>query len=331
MSEASCLFIVESQKGVYNALAVFHKSLVRIRIHTAGKQSADGLRAAFGVIGAPKSKASGFILLLRQVGNRTVEGFLYLRLFAVRCKGDHTHCGHIHAGDGIVAALFFGFGQDIPAAVLVLVCEQVVHHSLAGVLPIGFFRRQRAVAIAFCQPWHFVVSAVKGDQRPHYAVHPQPLHINKIRKRLNDVISCNIRCIGSRRGHADDHTGILRERFGMQNAVFFFQLFFNIGKVGIPVAVAHVITCMAQAVQDPFAAQRADGRLFDGGIDIVSASFKDSFGFVIRRRLCKTCRAEDHRKSDCKAQQQAEACSLCFVHMRLLLLDTRKPIGKFSR
>ena len=64
----------------------------------------------------------------------SVEGFLYLRLFAVRCKGNHAHCGHIHAGDSVVAALFFGFGQDIPAAVLVLVCEQVVHHALAGVL-----------------------------------------------------------------------------------------------------------------------------------------------------------------------------------------------------
>lgn len=148
MAEASGLFIVEGQKSVYNALAVLHKTLVRIRVHPAGKQSADSLCAAFGVISAPERKASGFILLLRQVGNRAVEGFLYLCLLAVRCKGNHAHCGHIHTGNSVVAALFFGFGQNIPAAVLVLVCEQVVHHALAGVLPIGFFRRQRAVAIA---------------------------------------------------------------------------------------------------------------------------------------------------------------------------------------
>ena len=63
VTKAANLFIIETHQSVDDTLSVLDKAFVGVWIHTTGKQSADSLRAAFGIDRSPAAKAAVCFLL----------------------------------------------------------------------------------------------------------------------------------------------------------------------------------------------------------------------------------------------------------------------------
>ena len=63
MAKTTYFFVIEAHQSVDDALAVFHKAFVCIRIHAAGSQRTNDLCAAFGIDSSPATKTAVCFLL----------------------------------------------------------------------------------------------------------------------------------------------------------------------------------------------------------------------------------------------------------------------------